>query len=200
MLDNNVRAQFQRIAGELRQHLDTGTFSGKVKEALESEIETLLRRFAGQRVASNPVLDQAWDRSLKEIAQSPTWSGKVLPDGSLAGPLSKDEMLKLHKDTRKLLNDNIEGVVNDIETSFGPLQSTVRSLPNNVEVHHLLYKSVVPDLSVDARNLLIALSKTGRNSVDELHDVLHLLSSAGQNRFVVLTNEIADLLRRIYGM
>ena len=67
-----------------------------------------------------------------------------------------------------------------------------------MQIHHLVYKSIEPELALTHSNLVLALRKTG-GSPDELHDLFHLISAAGEgNRWRELNDEIKDIIKDLY--
>ena len=66
-MDDATRAEVQRLAQDLRQALDDGNFTSKLRRTIEGDIEKLLKRFQGQHVKTNPILEEAWARAVKRV-------------------------------------------------------------------------------------------------------------------------------------
>ena len=169
---------------------------GKLSKKLRERIKSFFNRFRSQHVGENPILAEVWDRALKRLKGNkefaPFFEGKKVAD---------DVMKKMYATARGHVNDELATVVEELEKSFKTqLKNRITELPANVQVHHILYKSFFPELAVAKENLILALRKTG-GTLDELHDLFHLISSGAQgNRWRTLKKEIADLLGEVYGL
>lgn len=80
-------------------------------------------------------------------------------------------------------------------TNKADLDFLYKPVPSYVEVHHLLYKKIFPELALDPRNLLLALRNKETGGDMRLHDLLHFISAAGhKDKFNELAPQIAALL------
>ena len=102
------------------------------------------------------------------------------------------------------MDTQIKRVVEEIEDVFGKVKHRVTELPARVELHHLLYKGHIPTEAINPSNLLLALRKSKSGDDDQLHGILHLLSSGhgltsmGTNRWRTLLSEMENLVRTRY--
>jgi hypothetical protein len=108
-------------------------------------------------------------------------------------------MKEMYKAARGNVDLALEEVLGELEKGFGQqLANRVTKLPENVQMHHLVYKSIEPEFALTHSNLVLALRKTG-GSPDELHDLFHLISAAGTgNRWHKLHEEIKDIIKDLY--
>ena len=94
--------------------------------------------------------------------------------------------------------------MNELDKTFGTMQDRMTELPQNVELHHLLYKAKVPKEAITPENLVLALRKSGKGTPDELHGLLHWVSSGagagGKSRWESLLPAMADAIKGVYGL
>ncbi len=196
-LSDAARKEAEAIAKAVGEAVETGT--GKLSKALKTRVTKFFARFKGHRLDKNPILAEVWERALKRIADGESEFAKYFQNGVLKPNLSDDVMKRLYAKTRGEMNKALNEVVEQLEKDFGKkLANKITELPERVQVHHLIYKSYEAQLAVTKANLILALRKTG-GSVDELHDLFHLMSSGGKgNRWKMLQDEISDLIKEIY--
>jgi len=101
---------------------------------------------------------------------------------------------ELYNKTRSAINRHLARLTRAIAEQFpGLAEFSGMKLAANVQVHHLLYKAKVPEHAVTARNLVLALRKASAGDLDELHDLLHLMSSGMRDRF----RHLEELVRKV---
>src|SRR5581483_3105434 len=94
-------------------------------------------------------------------------------------PDEQNEIFKaMYRIARVRLSTEVGTVAREIDDAFGIQSPRVSGLREQVQMHHLLYKELFPEESVNPMNLVLALRKRG-DAPDELHDLLHLVSSGG---------------------
>lgn len=192
-----TRAEAESIAKAVGEAVEKGT--GKLSKELKERVRTFFQQFRSQHVQENPILAEVWERALKRIADGDSKFAKYFENGVLKPNLPDDVMKQLYAKARSEMNTALKSVVEELETGFKTtLKNRITELPERVQVHHLLYKSIFPELAVTKTNLILALRKVG-GSLDELHDLFHLVSAGGiGNRWRVLQSEIIELIKDIY--
>jgi hypothetical protein len=197
-ITQETRAEAESIAKAVGKAAEEG--AGELPKRLKSRIRSFFEKFKRQHVKENPVLAEVWNRSMKKLADTPSFS-KYFKNGELIDNVPPQIMTKMYTQARSHMNPALEEVVAELKAGFkGKLTTEITKLPGQVQVHHLLYKSIFPELAVTKDNLILALRKVG-GSLDELHDLFHLISAGGVgNRWRTLQTEIAELLKDIYGL
>ncbi len=192
-IDDIERQHLTKLAQDFGQEVK----SGNVIDVTKQEIKDTLKSVQPQNIGSNPVLGEAWQRSITKVTNRPSWKTHLNPDGTIKpSSLSNPKVMKdLYTDVRFQLNKELENVMGEINTKMGPMTNQANSLPTGVEVHHLEPKSVYPEGAIDSNNLVLALRKSKGNP-DELHDLLHLLGSGSEgNRFRKFLPEMGDIIK-----
>jgi hypothetical protein len=190
-----MRAQADDIAKAVAKALadETSTLS----KTLRRRVRQFFNQFKSQHVAENPVLAEVWKRAVQRLENGQY--RKYFVNGKLIDNVPPQAMKEMYAAARGNMNRALEEVVEELEKGFKTqLKNRLTELPSNVQVHHLLYKSISPELALARENLVLALRKTG-GSADELHDIFHLISAGGQgNRWKVLADELADVIKDLY--
>lgn len=190
-----TRTEAEAITKALAKTLEEG---GEFSKRLRDRVRTFFRQFKSQRIEDNPILSEVWKRALKELQDGGQFA-KYFKDGELIADVPAEAMKRMYAAARGNVNDALKDVLKDLEKQFAEkLEHGIAKLPENVQIHHLVYKSYAPELAVEEANLVLALRKTG-GSPDELHDLFHLVSAAGQgNRWRILNEQIEDIIRDLY--
>ena len=190
---------------DLAEEFGDAVNSGKVTKDMDARLRSALEEFDPQHLGKNPALREAWERTMRDMADSPAYKKALNPDGTPKPGVSDDELKRLYKVARGKLNTHIQDVAAEIDDVFGVMKARVTGLPADVEVHHLLYKSKFPEFAVTPENLVLALRKKG-GADDQLHDLLHYISSgagrtpAGVSRWRTLLDEMSGVIRKVYGL
>ncbi|MDZ8026154.1 MAG: DUF4157 domain-containing protein [Nostoc sp. DedQUE11] len=203
--DSMNPAQRQQLI-KLAEDFGNQVNSGKVSEAMEQRLKNALQQFEPQNIASNPVMAEVWQRTMKRL-KSTKW-GRYLDDDGMPKPEylnNKDVMTSLYTQARSKVNDEMKRVMDEIKDAVGPIKNEVTSLPKNVELHHLLYKAKIPEFAVTPENIILALRKA-KGKPDELHDLLHYISSGasltteGKNRWKTLLPKMEEIIKQVYNL
>lgn len=173
---------------------------GALDAVLRRRIQRFFLRFRSQHVLHNPVLAEVWTRALGALQKIPRYK-VYFRNGQLVKNVPAHRMLEMYGLARGNMGEALSQVLAQLERDFGrQLAHRLTELPAHLQVHHLLYKAIHPELALAHGNLILALRRTA-GGADELHDLLHLLSAAGQgNRWRTLNQEIADIIRDLYGI
>lgn len=165
----------------------------ELSKTLRQRVRRFFNKFKSQHLEENPVLVEVWKRSVQQMES--TRFGKWFKNGKLVDNVPPDIMKQMYAEARGNMNEVLEEVLKEIEDQLPKqLKNRAKRLPDNVQVHHLLYKSINPELALAHANLVLALRKVG-GAADELHDIFHLISSAGHgNRWRMLHEELADII------
>jgi hypothetical protein len=175
-----------------------GEEGGELSKRLRDRVRSFFSKFKSQHLEENPVLAEAWKRAVGKLQKGSTY-GEFFKDGELVAGVPAETMKKMYAAARGNVDDALKDVLLDLERQFEQgLTNRVAKLPENVQIHHLVYKSIAPELALERANLILALRKTG-GSADELHDLFHLISAAGEgNRWRHLNKEIEEIIRDLY--
>jgi hypothetical protein len=197
---------------DLAEEFGRQVHGGRVTTEMKQRLEDFLRRYDPQHVATNPVLAEAWQRSMVGLKGIRRFGRYVNPDGSVntaaftrLSPEEQDEIFNgMYRAARGRLSEEVGIVAREIDDVFGTLAPRVSGLRDQVQVHHLLYKAQFPQESINARNLILALRKRDGGAPDELHELLHFVSSGGgmvpqaPNRWRILLGEMQEVTRKVY--
>jgi hypothetical protein len=192
-----ARAEAEGLAKAATKAVAEG---GELSKNLKNRLQRFFSKFKSQNVAENQVLAVAWQKALGKLQNGRAYA-EYFKDGELIADVPQEVMKKMYAAARGNVNDALKEVLGDLEKHLGEqLEKSARiaELPENVQIHHLVYKSVAPELAIESSNLVLALRKTG-GSPDELHDLFHLVSAAGEgNRWRYLNQEIEAIIRDVY--
>jgi hypothetical protein len=190
-----VRAEFEGLTKAVSKVVEEG---GEFSRNLQNRLRRFLSKFKSQHVGENPVLAEVWKRALGPLEKKGQYA-KFFKDGELIPGVPADQMKEMYAAARGNMDDALDEVLHDLEGQLGrQLENRVAELPENVQVHHLIYKAIEPELSVERANLILALRKV-KDAPDELHDLFHLLSAAGEgNRWRKLNDQMAELVRSVF--
>jgi hypothetical protein len=180
---------------------------------MKGRLTDLLRRFSPQHVATNPVLAEAWQRSAAGLRSNAKFRPYVNTDGSVnkaalanLPQAQQDDILRsMYAEARGEISEHLDDVAREIDDAFGTLTARVSGLPEQVQVHHLLYKAHFPADSINPWNLILALRKRS-GALDELHDLMHLVSAGagmtaqGANRWRVILDDMRDVIRGAFNL
>jgi hypothetical protein len=189
-----TRTEAENLAKAVTKVVGEG---GEFGKTLRGRVRRFFNKFKLQNVSENPVLTEAWTRAVRRLENGQY--GKYFRGGKLVDSVPVDAMKEMYKAARGNVNEALEEVLGELEKGFKrQLANRVTKLPENVQIHHLVYKSIEPELALTHSNLVLALRKTG-GSPDELHDLFHLISAAGEgNRWRELNDEIKDIIKDLY--
>jgi hypothetical protein len=189
-----TRTEAENLAKAVTKVVGEG---GEFSKTLRERVRRFFNKVKLQNVSENPVLTEAWTRALRRLENGQY--GKYFKGGKLIDNVPADAMKEMYKAARGNVDLALEEVLGELEKGFGQqLANRVTKLPENVQMHHLVYKSIEPEFALTHSNLVLALRKTG-GSPDELHDLFHLISAAGTgNRWHKLHEEIKDIIKDLY--
>jgi hypothetical protein len=199
-LDNATRKRLQDLAVRFGERIASGKPLGKIR----GELEKFLQSLAPQHMGTNPVLKEAWERTLQKMAKDPTWRKYLTAAGEIR---TKDPkiMLRLYAAAEGRLATQVKIVMEEIEETFGAMKGQLTDITKGVQLHHLLYKSKFPAHAITPENLVLALRKASGGQLDELHDLIHWISAGalkagGKTRWTTLMDEMADIIKKVYGL
>ncbi len=191
----------RRLGNRARRGQKPRASKPKIPSKLADRIRAWFNQFRSQHFASNPLLAEVVERARAHLAKLPSFKHCFNEAGELIKATDK-EMKDMYKQLQQLVSHKYVGeVVEELEKGFeSTLKNRVTALPQSVQIHHLLYKSLHPSLAITPENLILALRKVG-GGFDEAHDLFHLVSSAAQgNRWRTLSLEMRDLLTDLFNI
>jgi hypothetical protein len=205
-IGNEARTAVKKLSEDLGEFAVKAKPGQALPRKLANQVKQLLGDIREQLVGENKVMQKLWEAAAKEVAEGQSAAAKFLDAaGKIKKGTSAADAAKAYAAVQAKLADHLPQYMKELQDIYGPLKNVLEALPANVQLHHLLPKSLFPELATEARNLVLALRKAGREAPDELHDLIHwlgagALKAGGRTRWTTYDPRFLELVRKWLGL